>query len=161
MFDAGDGGSWSTSIHGGMTEVSLKCAKGYRPEDWGNQVSVCTNGQWSGDLSRCIEDKDYCEDGHPKDEDKEAIHGWWECTKTSGAGAHVGYGRKRREGDEDGENRGYNHGHGHPGHEHGHHHHSGHHHESSWNCELKCDDGYQAVLVSPIMNSIFFHVPSL
>jgi len=135
MFDAGTGGSWDVTVNGGSTDVSLMCTQGNRPEYWGKQVATCNNGVWTGDLTRCIEDKDYCMDGHPHDEDKAAINGWWVCTKTTGTGAQVVFqheDRKRRD-DSEGADRGYAH--------------TGHWQESSWSCELKCDDGFQAIAV--------------
>ena len=76
-FDAGTGGSWDVKINGGFTDVSLICEKGYRPEIFGQQVSKCHNGAWVGTLTRCIEDKDYCQDNHPQNLDKTVINGEW------------------------------------------------------------------------------------
>ena len=76
-FDAGTGGSWDVKINGGFTDVSLVCEKGYRPEIFGQQVSKCHNGAWVGTLTRCIEDKDYCQDNHPQNLDKTVINGEW------------------------------------------------------------------------------------
>ena len=61
MFDSGvEGGSWDVTVLGGDTKVALKCDKGFRAEKWNDQVSICHDGDWMGDLTRCIEDKDYC-----------------------------------------------------------------------------------------------------
>ena len=75
MFDAGEGGSWNVLVHGGATEVVLVCKKGYRVEKYGMIRTVCTDGHWAGDVSRCVPDVDHCDAGNPKALDTEVVKG--------------------------------------------------------------------------------------
>ncbi|CBY33331.1 unnamed protein product [Oikopleura dioica] len=97
MFDAGTGGSFDTNINGGIVDVTLKCEQGHRPEVYSKTTTRCYDGNWLSDITRCIEDKDYCLDGHPQlTTNTTDINGQWECTRTSVTGIEVVYSQDQR-----------------------------------------------------------------
>jgi len=96
-FDHGTGGSFDTTINGGIVDVTLKCEQGHRPEVFSKTTTRCYDGNWLSDITRCIEDKDYCLDGHPQlTTNTTDINGQWECTRTSVTGIEVVYSQDQR-----------------------------------------------------------------